>query len=92
MKYYAAFLTMKDAEKSQTYRQEHLDFLEKMREEKRVFAYGRLADGAGGLIIYQGENLEEVEAWVKQDPYVEKGARGYHVHEWIMQTDYTISE
>lgn len=92
MKYYAAFLTMKDEEKSTKYRQEHLDFLEDMREQKRVLLFGRLADGAGGLIIYQGESLEEVEAWVKEDPYVKLGARGYHVHEWVMQTDYTITE
>ncbi len=92
MKYYAAFLTMKDEEKSQQYRPEHLEFLEEMRKKKRVLLYGRLVDGAGGLIIYQGNNVEEVTEWVKQDPYVEVGARGYEVHEWDMQTDYKISE
>ncbi|MFD2130519.1 YciI family protein [Pseudogracilibacillus auburnensis] len=92
MKYFATFLSMKDPEKSQTHRQEHLDFLEEMRKEKRVLLYGRLVDGAGGLIIYQGSTLEEVEQWVKQDPYVKLGARGYAVHEWDMQTDYAIAE
>lgn len=92
MKYYAAFLTMKDKEKSKKYRPDHLEYLEKMRKKKRVLLYGRLVDGAGGLIIYQGNSLEEVTEWVKQDPYVEKGARGCNVHEWDMQTDYTITD
>lgn len=91
MKYYAAFLTMKDEEKSNVHRQEHLKFLENMREKNRVLLFGRLIDGAGGLIIYQGKSLEEVTEWVKQDPYVQLGARGYEIHEWDMQTDYTIS-
>ena len=92
MKYYAAFLTMKDPEKSEKYRQEHLDYVEEMRKQKRILQFGRFADGAGGLIIYQGENEDEVIEWVKGDPYIEKGARGYEIHEWEMKTDYTISE
>ncbi|MEI3613022.1 YciI family protein [Pseudogracilibacillus sp. SO30301A] len=91
MKYYAAFLTMKDKEKSRKYRPEHLDYLKELRDQKRILLYGRLVDGAGGLIIYQGDSLEEVTEWVKEDPYVKLGARGYEVHEWEMQTDYTIN-
>lgn len=90
MKYFAVFLPMKDEAKSDLYRQEHLDFLEKQREKNRVFMYGRLTDGAGGLIIYMGNDLTEVEAFAKQDPYVELGARGFEIHEWAMQTDYRI--
>lgn len=92
MKYFAVYLPMKDEEKSATYRQDHLDFLEEMRKENRIFIFGRLADGAGGLIIYQGESLEEVDAWAKQDPYIALGARGYEIHEWMMQTDYTFTK
>lgn len=92
MKYFATFLPMKDPEKSKTYRQEHLDYLAKMREKKRILLYGRFVDGAGGLVIYQGESLEKVAEWVKEDPYVKLGARGYEIHEWDMQTDYKISE
>ena len=92
MKYYAVFLPMKDEGKSQKYRSDHLNFLAKMRNQKRILLYGRLVDGAGGLIIYQGNNLEEVTDWAKQDPYIKQGARDLEVHEWDMQTDYTISE
>lgn len=92
MKYYAVFLPMKDEEKSTKHRQAHLDFLEEMRAENRVFIFGRLSDNAGGLIIYQGQSLEEVDAYAKQDPYVTTGARGYEIHEWIMQSDYSFEK
>lgn len=92
MKYFAVLLPMKDEEKSKQYRQEHLDFLEKMRAENRVFLFGRLVDGAGGLIIYQGENSEEIETLARQDPYVTMGARDFEIHEWDVQTDYTFTK
>jgi len=90
MKYYAVFLKMKDIEKSNLYRQEHIDFLTEMRQKNRIFMYGKLANDAGGLIIYQGEHKAEVESWVKQDPYIMLHAREYELHEWNMQTDYSL--
>ncbi len=84
MNYYAASLPMKDEEKSKKYRHDHLAYLEEMEEQGKVFAKGRFTDGAGGLVIYQADSLEEAEALVKADPYVEKGARNYEVHEWTM--------
>lgn len=92
MKYFAVFLPMKDEEKSQIHRQAHLDFLQKMRDENRIFLFGRLTDGAGGLIIYQGNSLAEVDELAKQDPYVTLGAREYEIHEWAMQTDYSFQK
>lgn len=92
MKYFAVLLPMKDEEKSKQYRQEHLDYLEEMRKEGRILLFGRLVDGAGGLIIYQGTDEDEVNTWAKNDPYVKLGARDYEFHEWAMQTDYTISK
>lgn len=90
MKYFAVFLTMKDEEKSSVHRPEHLDFLTEMRAQKKVLMNGRFMDGAGGLIIYVGESLEQVEGWVKEDPYIATGAREYRIHEWEMVTDVTF--
>ncbi|RIU91158.1 YciI family protein [Oceanobacillus picturae] len=84
MNYYAVLLPMKDEEKSKTYRPDHLAYLEEMEEQGNVFAKGRFTDGAGGLVIYQAESLEEAETLVKEDPYVVTGARHYEVHEWTM--------
>ena len=92
MKYFAAFSPMLDEGKSQKYRQDHLDYLEKIGKEGRVFAKGRFTDGTGGMVIYMAGNYDEVEAIVKNDPYVVQGARGYEIHEWVMTTDAVLPE
>lgn len=82
VKHYAVFLPMKNQALSDQYRPEHLQFLADRRSEGKLFANGRFTDGAGGLVIYKGRSLEEVEGWVRQDPYVALGARSYEIHEW----------
>ncbi|OZU88152.1 hypothetical protein CIL03_13590 [Virgibacillus indicus] len=85
MKYYAVILTMLDEEKNKQYRPDHLAFLEQKANEGKLFAKGPFTDGAGGLVIYKGESLAEIEEIVSQDPYVIRGARGYKIHEWNME-------
>ncbi|PLT29789.1 YciI family protein [Peribacillus deserti] len=87
MRYYAVFLPTLNQEKSQEYRAEHLTFLDEKRREGKIFANGRFPDGAGGLVIYRAGTLEEVEQWVKEDPYIIQGARGFDIHEWEMVTE-----
>jgi hypothetical protein len=87
MKYFAVLLPMKDEEKSQVYRPEHLAYLEKMRKEGKLVANGRFTDGSGGLVIYQAESLAQAKEYAENDPYVQKGARGCEVHEWEMVSD-----
>jgi uncharacterized protein YciI len=84
VKYYAAFLPMLSLEKSQALRSFHLEHLAKCRQEGRIFAAGRFADGAGGLVIYQAETLDDATRLAKSDPYVANGARGLEIHEWEM--------
>lgn len=90
MKIYAVELTMKDEEKNKKFRPEHLAFLEKMHEEKKVLFYGRFTDGSGGLVIYRAANEDEVTSYVKQDPYVIEGARDYNIREWAMVTTFDL--
>ncbi|SOC38402.1 YciI family protein [Salinicoccus kekensis] len=90
MKYFAVFLSMLDEEKSSIHREEHLKFLDGLREKDVVVMNGRFTDGAGGLVIYKGQDGEEVEKLVKQDPYIINGARDYELHEWEMVTEYEI--
>ncbi len=87
MKYFAVFLPMLNQKKSQEYRAQHLLFLDQNRREGNIFANGRFADGAGGLVIYRVDSLEEVEQIVEQDPYVIQGARSFEIHEWEMVSD-----
>ncbi|SEQ13826.1 YciI family protein [Piscibacillus halophilus] len=90
MKYFACFLSMKDEEKSQKYRPQHLDFLKKMRHEKKVLMNGRFTDGAGGLIIYRANHLDEAIQYAKEDPYIQVGAREFEIHEWELVSEYNF--
>lgn len=85
MKYFAAFLPMLDAGKSQTLRTRHLEHLEQHRAAGHIFAKGRFADGTGGLVIYQADSLEAARQFAESDPYVVSGARGLEFHEWEMK-------
>lgn len=78
---------MLNQEKSIEYRVKHLQYLDQKRSEGKIIANGRFADGAGGLVIYRVDSLEEVEQIAKQDPYVIHGARGFEIHEWEMVSD-----
>ncbi|MFZ4450436.1 YciI family protein [Salibacterium aidingense] len=84
MRYFAVLLPLKDQDLSRTYRPDHLAFLEKQRNEGNVAANGKFTDGSGGLVIYRADKVEDVEALVKQDPFVIQGARDYEIHEWEM--------
>lgn len=84
MSIFAVFLPMKDEQKSEQYRPEHLEFLEKLHESGHVPAYGKFADGSGGLVMYKVNSYEEAETLVKEDPFVKEGARTYEIREWVM--------
>ncbi len=85
MRYFAALLPMRDLEKSQELRPAHVAFLDQKSQEGRIFARGRFVDGAGGLIIYKAESLEEAKKTAMSDPYVAQGARSLELHEWDMK-------
>jgi len=85
MKYFAAFLKMKDLEKNTHYRQQHIDFLQKNEKEGNIFARGRFAESKGGLVIYIAPSLEEAVKIAEGDPYVTSGARTLEVFEWDMK-------
>jgi uncharacterized protein YciI len=85
MKYFAAFLPMRDLEKSQELRPAHVEFLDQKSQEGKIFARGRFADGAGGLVVYRADSLEEAKKIASSDPYVMHGARSLELHEWEMK-------
>ncbi len=85
MKYFAAFLSMKDPAKNQELRPAHLDYLNQRTEEGKIFARGKFVDGAGGLVIYVAPSLEEANRIASNDPYVLHGARSLELHESDMK-------
>ena len=85
MKYFAAFLPMKDPEKNTSYRQQHMDFLVEKEKEGKIFARGKFAEGKGGLVIYIAPAFEEASMIAQSDPYVKSGARTLELYEWDMK-------
>ena len=84
MKYFAAILRMVDVEKNKTLRPEHLAFLQEHDSKGRIFARGPFSDGAGGLVIYQAESMEDARTLAENDPYLKGGARELELHPWEM--------
>jgi uncharacterized protein len=85
MKYFAAFLKMKDLEKNASYRPQHLEYLLQKKNEGRIFASGRFAGNDGGLVIYKAESFDEAKKIAEADPFVVTGARSLELYEWYME-------
>ncbi|MFC7442557.1 YciI family protein [Laceyella putida] len=84
MAYFAAILHMENPEKNQTYRPHHLAYLEELEQQGKIFAKGPFIDGAGGMVIYIADSLEEAKELAEKDPYVIEGVRRLELHEWKM--------
>jgi uncharacterized protein YciI len=85
MKYFAAFLMMKDPEKNASYRPQHMDFLLQKEKEGKIFARGRFTEGKGGLVVYIAGSFEEAAQIAQSDPLVTSGARTLELYEWEMK-------
>jgi uncharacterized protein len=84
MKYFAAIQSIRDLEKMEATKKEHVEFLEQMATAGKIALRGRFIDGTGGLTIFKAETLEEAQRMAEDDPYVRSGARKLELHEWNM--------
>lgn len=82
MAYYAALLHMLDLEKNQEVRPLHLEYLEKLEKENKVFARGPFADNSGGLVVYIADSYEEALELAENDPAVTHKVRRLELKEW----------
>jgi uncharacterized protein YciI len=82
MAHFAAILYMQDESKNQTFRPDHLAYLDKLSGQGKVFAKGPFTDGAGGMVVYIADSLEEAKKLAENDPYVIHGVRRLELHEW----------
>ncbi|SDY59599.1 YciI family protein [Thermoactinomyces sp. DSM 45892] len=79
---YAAILHMEKPELNLEFRAAHVDYLQNLEQQGKIFAKGPFTDGAGGLVIYLADSLEEAQKLAGQDPYVLQGVRRLELHEW----------
>ena len=85
MKYFAAIQSILDASKIEAVRKPHVEYLEKMVAEGKIYIRGKFSDGLGGLTIYKAETIEEARKFAETDPFVSSGAPRLDFHEWEMK-------
>lgn len=79
---YVAFLPIIDQELNAKVRPAHLEYLDGLYKEGKVFMAGPFTDKQGGLVIYKADSLEAARALAEADPVVAQGARTLELREW----------
>jgi uncharacterized protein YciI len=71
-------------EKRKLHRQAHLDRMDLLDKAGKVLLAGPFTDKAGSLIVLEMASLEEVQAFLKDDPYVTQGVfNRYEIHPFM---------
>jgi uncharacterized protein YciI len=64
------------------FREAHLSYMAKLKQEGKLRLAGRFTDGQGGLYILIANSIEEAKALAEADPYHSNKLREYTVREW----------
>jgi uncharacterized protein YciI len=73
MKYAAVIEYVQDAERVQSLRPVHRQYLAALRDRGQLAAAGPFADGSGALIIYEAASADEAERLLQGDPFHQNG-------------------
>lgn len=60
----------------------HMAFLKKQYASGRFLVSGRKIPRDGGIILALGESREQIEALIKEDPFVARGLSDYRIIEF----------
>jgi len=82
MPYFAAILHMLDPKKNKEVMPRHMEYLERLDEQGKIFGRGPFADGSGGMVVYIADSMEEAEKLAKKDPHVLERVRRLELKEW----------
>ncbi|PID15040.1 MULTISPECIES: YciI family protein [unclassified Sporosarcina] len=82
MAYYTAFLHMIQPEKNAEVLPRHIEYLDRLDEQGKIFARGPFADQSGGLIIYRADSFEEAQQLAEADPHVKEKVRRLELKKW----------
>lgn len=69
-------------EARQALREQHARWLQPLVDQGKVLMGGALADGTGGVIIFEVASREEAVALSQKDPYVVKGLTRANIKVW----------
>ena len=71
-------------EKRKLQREAHLDRMDLLDKAGKVLLAGPFTDKTGSLIVLDMASLEEVQAFLKDDPYVTQGVfNRYEIHPFM---------
>jgi len=82
MPYYAAILHMLDKEKNLQVRPRHIEYLDMLDQNGKIFARGPFSDDSGGLVVYIADSYEEALKLAENDPHVVCESRRLELKEW----------
>jgi uncharacterized protein YciI len=87
MPYFALFYDTVDdfAERRLTYRPSHLSLIDAAYRDGSLVLAGALKPADGALLVFRTDDVSEVEAFARRDPYVTNGlVREWRVREWAV--------
>jgi uncharacterized protein len=87
MPYFALFYDTVDdfVQRRQPHRQSHLALIDAAHQDGSLVLAGALKPADGALLVFRTDDVSEVEAFVKRDPYVTSGlVTGWRVREWAV--------
>ncbi|MGF9820608.1 YciI family protein [Brevibacillus agri] len=79
---YVALLPIVDQELNAKIRPAHLEYINDLYKQDKVFIAGPFTDKQGGMVIYKAASLEEARKLAEGDPVVVEGARTLELREW----------
>ena len=83
MKYAAIIEYLSDAEKVQSIRPTHREYLAGLKEQGRLVASGPFTDGSGALIVYEAGSPEQAEELLRNGPFNQAGVFiAWVIREW----------
>jgi uncharacterized protein YciI len=63
--------------------QAHRDYLGKWYERNKLIVSGPMVPRVGGVILFNADSREEVEAIIKEDPFYIEGVADYEMTEFL---------
>ena len=83
MKYAAIIEYLPDAEKVQSIRPTHREYLARLKEQGKLVTSGPFTDGSGALIVYEAGSPEQAEELLQNDPFNRAGVFvAWVIREW----------
>lgn len=59
----------------------HREYLQGLKKAGHVAVAGPFTDDSGGLLVYEGETAEQVEAFIRNDPFFKEGV----FQSWVLR-------